>query len=122
MNTNLHTDLSHSAFNHTNNGLPTAVTSTITLGQAENVRWLSSRIWHGRTVEDLRAMGIILTGKSQGNYIQTILPMGWSVVQSGVSMYQKLLLDQDGQVRGRLFYQPGSAGGGMEMCIEGSKH
>ncbi|MBS2005927.1 MAG: hypothetical protein JST01_02725 [Cyanobacteria bacterium SZAS TMP-1] len=85
------------------------------------VYWLSNRIWHGRTVANLQAMGIQLTGNRQDNYIEAILPSGWYVRDSAESPFQKHLVDQDGAIRARLYYQPGSAGGGMEMCIEGSQ-
>ncbi|MBS1999755.1 MAG: hypothetical protein JSS86_25720 [Cyanobacteria bacterium SZAS LIN-2] len=88
---------------------------------SHQIHWLSSRIWHGRTVDDLQAMGIQLTGNHQDNYIESILPSGWHVRDSAESPFQKHLVDQDGAIRARLYYQPGSAGGGMEMCIEGSQ-
>ena len=80
--------------------------------------WLSVRIWHGRTTADLKAMGIQLTGELKGNFIEAILPAGWQVIHSEVSPYQRRVIDEQCNIRIRLYDQPGSAGGGTEMCIE----
>jgi hypothetical protein len=118
LHTNLHSNLPQGHFNHTDNGLPTTHTSTVAGGEEQNIHWLSCRIWQPHTLDDLRAMGITLTGESKGHYIECVLPRGWKVTASDVSPYQSHLLDQDGKLRARLYYQPGSAGGGMEMCLE----
>lgn len=85
----------------------------------EDKAYLPSKIWHGASVDDLVAMGLVPTGEVAAaglNEIrQYVLPLGWKVVESGVSPFQTRLVDALGRVRGKIYSQPGSAGGGMEM-------
>ena len=83
--------------------------------------YLPAKVWHGASLQDLRAFGVVPTGKTAkaglNDIVECELPLGWRIVESGVSPFQTRLVDALGRVRARIFSQPGSAGGGMEMEI-----
>lgn len=87
--------------------------------RGEDKAWLPAKIWHGASSDDLVAMGLVPTGETApcglNEIRQYVLPLGWRVVQSEESHFQTRLVDALGRVRGKIYSQPGSAGGGMEM-------
>lgn len=66
---------------------------------------LPAKIWHGKTLSDLAAMGVQIVGEVDGYMVPCILPPGWSFVPSGVSPYQYRLVDGTGTVRAKIFYK-----------------
>lgn len=75
---------------------------------------LPTKIWHGKTVADLEAMGVKLVAPRGLGYALFSIPAGWSIVESPVSMYQLRLIDDAGNCRAKIFTQPAS-GSGAEM-------
>lgn len=79
---------------------------------------LPTKIWHGKTVADVEAMGIKLVAQRGHNYALFSIPAGWSIVESPVSMFQLRLYDDAGLCRAKIFTKPGSQGGGAEMELQ----
>jgi hypothetical protein len=86
---------------------------------ATGLYMMPDHIWHNGSVNDLLAMGLKPTGKV-GDYqvSEYELPEGWCIAESGLSYFQRILVDNVGRVRARLFYKPGSQAGRPEMLIE----
>lgn len=78
---------------------------------------LPTKIWHGKTVADLEAMGVKLVAPRGLGYALFSIPAGWSIVESPVSMYQLRLIDDAGNCRAKIFTQPAS-GSGAEMELQ----
>ncbi len=83
--------------------------------------YLPAKVWYGSSLADLYAFGVKPTGKTAmaglNQIVECALPLGWRVVPSDESIFQTRLVDALGRVRAKIFSQPGSAGGGMEMEI-----
>lgn len=45
------------------------------------------------------------------------VPAGWEIRESGVSPWQKLLLDADGKMIAKIFYKPAGAGGSLHVFL-----
>jgi hypothetical protein len=79
----------------------------------------ATRITNGLTLEALSAIGITVDGDTnETGYRHCMLPEGWTPVPAQESNMQVRLQDGLGRLRAKIFYKPGSQGGGasMEVC------
>jgi len=80
----------------------------------------ASRIYgaDGLTLEALSAIGIIVVGdKTAAGFRRCMLPEGWTPVAASESTMQVRLQDGQGRLRAKIFYKPGSQGGGASMQL-----
>lgn len=84
------------------------------------ILWLPKRVNHA-TWADVEALGVVRTGNENFSYFETRVPADWQIVDTDISIYQKRLVDGSGKHLAKLFYKPGSQGGGgsMELINEG---
>jgi hypothetical protein len=76
----------------------------------------ATRVGNGLKLEDLSAIGIIVDGeKTAYGFRHCMLPADWSPVPAAESEYQLRFVDGQGRLRAKIFYKPGSQGGGGSM-------
>jgi len=70
--------------------------------------------------EKLIELGAVQTGEGDYNFHRLEVPQSWDLRPSDVSPFQKRLYDAEGdagKIIAKVFYKPGSAGGGGSLHV-----
>jgi hypothetical protein len=77
---------------------------------------LPTRVYSGLTLEALSVIGITVDGeKTAAGFRHCMMPAGWTPVASDESPMQLRWQDAQGRLRAKIYYKPGSQGGGATM-------
>lgn len=97
--------------------METTNTSTVTPGR--KIFYLPKRANQGGW-DKLNELGALQTGQGDYNFHRCEVPTGWDLRPSTVSPFQKRLYDAEGdggKLIAKVFYKPGSAGGGGSLHV-----
>lgn len=70
--------------------------------------------------EKLLELGVVQTGESDYNFHKAEIPSAWDIRPTDVSPFQKRIYDAEGsagKMIAKIFYKPGSAGGGGTLHV-----
>ncbi len=80
--------------------------------------WLPTKVFHNTFDAIAAQFGLTPTGTPDNNGFREMnVPDGWHIEDSTESVFQKRLVDASGTHIAKLFYKPGSQGGGGAMQL-----